>query len=186
MKKLFLLALVASFSALPTLSARESAPVTEEMVKTAVQGWCDALLKISKTAMDGGDASAVATEVLSTAYNYDTGEVLFKPTLAHGEQTYRLTKEGALSYFVGGNPKFPDDSGFALKKWTKAAFETAEVIVDDDIGIFMGNVTLTNSEGKETTVNKTFAFKFTDGKPKVIAHMSSLPYVPAKETTASH
>lgn len=170
--------LLAACLALPA-AAKEKPGLSEDMVKAAVQGWCDALLKISKADMEGGDAVAVANEVLSTVYNYDTGEVLFKPTLAHGEQTYRLTKEGALAYFVGGNPKFPDDKGFARKKWVKASFKPAEIIVDDDIGIFMGDVTLTNAEGKETTVNKTFVFKFDDGKPKILAHMSALPYTPA-------
>lgn len=43
-------------------------------------------------------------QVLSVAYNYDSGKVFFKPTLAYGPQTFRNTKEGALAYFIGENP----------------------------------------------------------------------------------
>jgi hypothetical protein len=45
---------------------------------------------------------------------YDNGTVLFKPTLTFGDQTFRLDKEGAAAYFIGGNPKYPNDTGFAL------------------------------------------------------------------------
>jgi len=152
--------------------------VTKQNVLDAVQAWCDGLLKISKTNMDGGDAKAVASEVLDTAYDYQDGTVLFKPTLAFGDQTFRLTKEGALAYFVGGNPEFPNDSGFALKNWVDAKFTTAGVITENNIGIYMGNVTLTNDQGEETTVDKTFAFKFKDGKPRIIVHKSALPFSP--------
>jgi hypothetical protein len=155
--------------------------VTAKMVNDAVQGWCDALIKISTTAREGGDAASVAEKVLSEGYDYDDGKVLFKPTLTSGDQTFRMTKEGALAYFVGGNPNFPNDSGFAIKDWRKARFETAGVIVDDNIGIYMGNVYFTDGEGKETKVDKTFVFRFDEkGKPVIITHKSALPYSPAK------
>lgn len=167
--------------------AREAAPapsttVTPAMVRGAVQGWCDALLLISKTDMKGGDAKKVASQVLDTAYNYQDGnKTLFKPTLTHGAQTFRMTKEGALAYFVGGNKKYPDDTGFARKDWVKARFKPAGIITDGDIGIFMGNVYLTDAKGKTTMVDKTFVFKFTDGKPRILTHMSALPYTPTKK-----
>jgi hypothetical protein len=34
--------------------------------------------------------------------------VLFKPTLTTGDQTFRTTHKGALSYFVGGDSSFRD------------------------------------------------------------------------------
>jgi len=43
------------------------------------------------------------------------GAVLFKPTLPVNPQTFRATRAGALAYFVGGDPSFPKDKGFALK-----------------------------------------------------------------------
>lgn len=173
-----LTAVVLAFT--PASSFAEDGNATKEGVLKAVQGWCDGLLSISKANREGKDAKAVATEVLTTAYNYDDGQVLFKPTLAFGDQTFRLTKEGALAYFVGGNPEYPNDSGFALKDWTKAEFTTAGVITEGNVGIYMGNVMLTDGTGKVTTVDKTFAFDFANpAQPKIIVHKSALPFAPA-------
>jgi hypothetical protein len=62
----------------------------------------------------------VSQQVLDAAYDYAKGiPVLFKPTLASGEQTFRRTNEGALSYFVGGFDKYPKDAGFAIQGWRK-------------------------------------------------------------------
>jgi hypothetical protein len=47
--------------------------------------------------------------VLSSAYNYDSGKVFFKPTLAFGDQTFRNDKKGVLAYFIGGDPDYPKD-----------------------------------------------------------------------------
>ncbi|MFQ3670308.1 MAG: hypothetical protein SNJ84_02495 [Verrucomicrobiia bacterium] len=153
---------------------------TPEMVRDAVQGWCDGLLLISKTAMEGGDAKAVAEKVLTTAYAYDQGGVLFKPTLTFGDQTFRMTKEGALAYFVGGNPEFPNDDGFALKEWTGATFTKAGVLTEGNLGLYMGNVTLTNKKGDQVMVDKTFVFRFDEeGKPRIILHKSALPHQPS-------
>jgi hypothetical protein len=169
--------------------ARETASpqtttATPKMVREAVQGWCDALLLISKTDMQGGDAKKVASQVLDSAYNYQDGNMtLFKPTLTSGAQTFRLTKQGALAYFVGGDKKYPNDTGFARKNWVKARFKPAGIIVDGDIGIFMGNVYLTDAKGKTTMVDKTFVFKFVDGKPRILVHKSALPFTPPGKTS---
>jgi hypothetical protein len=165
-----------------SLTSVRASDATEKGVLDAVQTWCDGLLLISKTNMEGGDAAATAAEILDVAYDYDGGKVLFKPTLTHGNQTFRLTEDGALAYFVGGNSAFPNDSGFALKDWVSASFKPAGVITDDDIGVFMGNVSLTNAKGETTTVDKTFVFKFRDGMPaQIILHHSSLPFTPPSD-----
>ncbi len=170
--------LFTALTIVPMASATTKA--TPEMVSNAVQGWCDALLLISKTGMEGGDANAVADQILSTAYAYDNGGVLFKPTLTFGDQTFRNTKEGALAYFVGGNPAFPNDDGFALKEWTGATFTKAGILTEGNIGLYMGNVTLTNKKGDQVTVDKTFVFRFDDqGQPQIILHKSALPHQPA-------
>ncbi|GAB4248697.1 MAG: phosphoribosyl-AMP cyclohydrolase [Candidatus Methylacidiphilales bacterium] len=176
---LFLAGLLLTLAAVPLAHAQTK--VTPDMVTQAVQGWCDALLLISKTSMEGGDAKAVAENILSTAYAYDHGGVLFKPTLTFGDQTFRNTKEGALAYFVGGNPNFPDDSGFALKEWTEATFTTAGILTEGNLGLFMGNVILTNKKGDKVMVDKTFVFRFDEaGKPQIILHKSALPYRPGQ------
>lgn len=167
-----------------TKTAAASAPITLAEVNAAQQAWCDALVAIGKTHADGGDAKALATKVLDTAYAYDTGKVFFKPTLTFGDQTFRPTKEGALAYFVGGNSNFPNDKGFALKPWVKARYDNlgegdAGIQIHGDVAISMGNVWVTAADGTEVMVDKTFVFKKDpDGKLRLIVHKSALPYKP--------
>lgn len=104
-------------------------------------------------------------------------------TLATGKNTFRPSREGALSYFIGGDKNFPEDTGFALKDWVKVRYDNnaAEngIQVHGDIAITMGKVYLTNAKGEEVMVDKTFAFRRgTDGKLRLCAHKSALPYQP--------
>ncbi len=161
------------------------AKITEQEVNAAQQAWCDALVKIGKVHAEGGDYKAVANQAITDLYDYDQGKVFFKPTLAHGKNTFRPTKAGALSYFIGGNPEFPEDKGFALKHWVKVRYDNnaAEngIQIHGDVAVTMGNVYLTNAKGEEVTVDKTFVFrKCADGKLRLIAHKSALPFEPAK------
>lgn len=158
--------------------------VTYEEVNAAQQAWCDALIKIGQVKEEGGDYKAYAEQVLSEAYNYDFGKVFFKPTLAFGDQTFRNDKKGALAYFVGGDPDYPNDNGFALKPWVKARYDNAGsnnegIQIYGSVAITMGNVYLTDKEGNEIMVDKTWVFrKGKDGKLRIIVHKSALPYTP--------
>ncbi|MBL8744576.1 MAG: hypothetical protein JNK04_25885 [Myxococcales bacterium] len=162
-------------------TTRSSAPIERKEIEAAQAKWCAALIEIGKAGAGGGDAKAVAGQVLSSAYDYDSGTVLFKPTLTFGERTFRMTKPGALAYFVGGDPDFPDDKGFALKPWTKCRSEIAGVVENGDMAIAMGNVYLEAANGDKVMVDKTFGYRRTaDGALKIVLHHSSLPYTPAK------
>jgi hypothetical protein len=155
--------------------------ITEAEVQAAQEAWGKALLQISKDHETGGHkkAKATAKAVLDGAYGYGMGTVLFKPTLTHGDQTFRTTQEGALAYFVGGNKKFPNDTGFAQKGWQKYEFKNASVFISGDIALTMGNVFLTDKAGSVTKVDKTWGFKKdTQGKLRIVLHHSSLPYTP--------
>ncbi|TAE15596.1 MAG: hypothetical protein EAZ47_05780 [Bacteroidetes bacterium] len=159
--------------------------ITYEEVKAAQQAWCDALVKIGELKENGGDYRAYANQVLSEAYNYDYGKVFFKPTLAYGNQTFRTTKKGALAYFVGGDAEYPNDKGFALTPWVKARFQNLGdnnqgIQIYGSVAITMGNVWVTDKNGNEVMVDKTFVFKKSqDGKLRIIVHKSALPYAPA-------
>lgn len=155
--------------------------ITVADLEAAQLAWCDALVTISKTHRDGGDAKAVAEKIIDAAYNYAQDPVLFKPTLAHGAQTFRVTRESALAYFVGGNPAFPDDTGFALKPWVSARPINAATYIEGNLGITMGHVILTDASGKETKVEKTWVFRRgDDDKLRIVLHKSSIPYSPSK------
>jgi hypothetical protein len=162
--------------------------ITELEVQEAQKAWGAALIKISSDYEKGGinKATETANEVLDTAYGYNMGTVLFKPTLAYGEQTFRTTKEGALSYFVGNNKKFAQDNGFALLGWKKYEFKNAGVYINGDMAITMGHVILTDKAGKVTTVDKTWGFKKdAQGKLRIVLHHSSIPFSPAPKVAAN-
>ena len=159
--------------------------ITYDEVNAAQQAWCDALVKIGKLKEEGGDYKAFAEQVLTDAYNYDHGKVFFKPTLAFGDQTFRNDKKGALAYFVGGDPDYPNDKGCALTPWVKARYDNAGannegIQIYGSVAITMGNVWVTGKDGKEVMVDKTWVFKKgKDGKLRIIVHKSALPFVPA-------
>jgi hypothetical protein len=160
-------------------------PITEAEVNAAQQAWCDGLVKISTTHQDGGDYKAVASQIIDDLYDYKEGQVFFKPTLAFGKNTFRNNREGALSYFIGGNAKFPEDTGFALKNWVKVRYDNNAtengIQIHGEIAITMGNVYITNAKGEEVMVDKTFVFRrCKDGKLRLCVHKSSLPFDPTK------
>ena len=156
-------------------------PITESELAAARSAWGFGLLAISKAyEADGIDgARAVASRVLDEIYGYDLGPVLFKPTMASGEQTFRPTKRGALSYFVGHDPEYPLDGGFGLKAWRDVQSETAASFVDGDVAMWMGWVTMTDKDGHLTKVDKSFGYKRdADSVLRIVLHHSSLPYLP--------
>jgi hypothetical protein len=153
--------------------------VTESEVLAAQNAWCAALVSISNTNASQGPAAAkaLAEKVIDTAYGYQMGAVLFKPTLTVAPQTFRTTRAGALAYFVGGDQAFPKDTGFALKGWTKCEVANSAIFISGNSAATMGNVHITNKDGKVTTVDKTWKFVKDDaGNLRIVVHHSSLPF----------
>lgn len=153
--------------------------ITESEVLAAQKAWGEAIVAISTTYETKGlkAAKALAGQVIDEAYGYQFGTVLFKPTLTVTPQTFRTTRSGALAYFVGNDPDFPGDRGFALKGWKKVAVKNAAIFISGNTATTMGNVMFTNKDGKITTVDKAWQFfKDDNGKLRIILHHSSLPY----------
>ena len=158
-----------------------SAVITRSEVLAAQTAWADALLKISADYKSGGysKAKATATDVILGAYNYQYSPVAFKPTLTSAPQTFRPTFEGALSYFVGGNPAYPNDKGCALEsstgaQWSSYKIDNNVIQLDGDSSISMGNISIYDAKGNATIVDKTFGFsKGLDGIVRINLHHSS-------------
>ncbi|PAU73102.1 phosphoribosyl-AMP cyclohydrolase [Vreelandella alkaliphila] len=153
--------------------------ITEEQVLAAQQAWGEALINISNTyENDGIDAaSTLAQAVIAGAYGYEMGPVLFKPTLAAAPQTFRTTPEGALAYFVGHSDEYPNDSGFALKGWQEFTIDNAAIFISGDTAMTVGNVSILDSEGNTTTVDKSWGYQLDDeGQLRIVLHHSSLPF----------
>jgi len=153
--------------------------ITEAEVLAAQQAWGQALVQIAQTHESQGAAAArkLAEKVIDSAYGYQMGTVLFKPTLTTTPQTFRTTRAGALAYFVGGDKAFPKDTGFALKGWRKVEIRNAGIFITGSSASTMGNVMITDKDGKVTTVDKTWKFVKDDaGKLRIVVHHSSLPF----------
>ena len=155
--------------------------ITDQELTEARSIWGDALIAISKAYDDSGIESArsAAEEAIDAAYGYDFSPVLFKPTMASGEQTFRPTKEGALSYFVGHDSGYPLDGGFGIKGWREVTSETSASFIQGDIAMWMGWVSFTDRDGNVTKVDKSWGYKKDEqGTLRIVLHHSSLPYTP--------
>ena len=155
--------------------------ISEKDLFNARVAWGDGIVNISKSYRDFGIQRAIqcAVTMLDKLYGFDIGPVLFKPTLSGGVQTFRPTKDGALSYFVGQNPKYPLDTGFGIKNWQEVTSETSAFFIDENIAMWMGWVSLTDETGGVTKVDKSWGYKRDkDGNLKIMLQHSSLPYEP--------
>ena len=154
--------------------------ITETELATARAAWGNGLVAISKaydeTGIDG--ARELAGGLLDKLYGFEFGPILFKPTLSGGVQTFRTDRDGTLSYFIGHNPAFPADNGFALKSWRDVRFETSSLFIEGDVAMWMGWVTFTDRNGDVVRVDKSFGYRRAgDGSLKLVLHHSSLPYL---------
>ena len=155
--------------------------ITTDELAAARNAWGAGLIAISKAFEDGGidTARTVAEDVLDAAYGYNLGPVLFKPTMASGDQTFRPTRHGALAYFVGHDAEYPLDGGFGIKGWREMSSETAASFTEGDVGMWMGKISLTDRDGNITQVDKSFGYKKdAQGVLRIVLHHSSLPYQP--------
>ncbi len=180
----------ATFAAEPAVALAPPPPaivvnsgISEAEVISAQKAWGEALVSISTTFEKDGlpAAKTLAGAVIDAAYGYQYGVVLFKPTLTEVPQTFRTTRAGALAYFVGDDAAFPRDKGFALKPWRKVEVRNVGIFLSGDTATSMGNVQLTDKDGKVTIVDKTWTWRKDDnGRLRIMVHHSSLPYTAAK------
>lgn len=155
--------------------------ITTEELKAARDAWGKGKVVISKAFEEGGIEAAriVAGEHLDALYGHAMGPVLFKPTMASGEQTFRTTKAGALAYFCGHSEEYPLDAGFAIQGWRSMESVTSAEFIEGDVAMWMGWIMLTDKNGDVTKVDKSFGYKKdADGVLRIVLHHSSLPYQP--------
>ena len=153
--------------------------INETELAEARAAWGDGLVAISRAYDNGGiqKARAVAGDILDSLYGFEFGPVLFKPTLSGGAKTFRTDRTGTLSYFIGHNPDFPQDTGFGLKSWREVSSQTSSVFVEGEVAMWMGWVTFTDRNGDAVKVDKSFGYRrAADGRLKLVLHHSSLPY----------
>ncbi len=162
---------------LPTEPSRQE-------VMSLLDAWGKALIAIGAAYERGEDFRRLAKQYLLDLYDFEEGIVFFKPTLAYGKHTFCTSLQEALSYFVGGDDAFPEDSGFALRPWRDVRFQLLEgpaqgIQLHGSVAIAMGHFWFTDKEQNQIKVEKTMVMrKRTDGQLRIVAHMSALPYQP--------
>lgn len=163
--------------------------ISAKEVRAAHKAWTDALVSISQTNKKKGfdAAKELAGDVIDGAYAYELGAVAFKPTWAFGDTTFRTTRDGAVSYFVGGDQNF-DDLGFGLgnkpdpvtgerSPWKKAWFDRSVIRLDGNTATVQGLLYTKDEAGNVSYVDKTWGYqKDDDGSVRVVLHHSSSPY----------
>lgn len=163
----------------PHGAATSAHDITEADIVAAQDAWVNGLLDVARTADTHGPAMARAraARMIDRLYGYAEGPVLFKPTLAGGTQSFRTTRAGALSYFAGGDPDFPDDSGFALKPWREVRIRNVGMQIRHDTAMVMSRVVLIDRQGQVTEVDKTWAYRQGPEGVRIVLHHSSLARV---------
>lgn len=150
--------------------------ITKSDVENAQRQWGEGVVALGKLKGDYDACLKAASNHTDNFYNYGNGAVLFKPTRAEKIQ-FRTTREGAISYFIGENSNFPEDTGFAMQPWTKVRFENAELILEENRAFAMGNYFFTDTDGNEKKVEYTFGYQKTEsGELKIDIHHSSNPF----------
>ena len=137
--------------------------------------WARGLVEIGKFKDDYSRAKNLTLELMYQLYDFRDGKVQFKPTKASDKQ-FRNDEDSALSYFIGADKNFPEDSGFAMSQWKNIEFKNDSINIYEDVAIVMGNYFFTDGSGAETKVEYTFGYIKRDNSLKIILHHSSLPY----------
>ncbi len=158
-------------------NGRLTKKITEQEILNAQKSWETSFLTISGAFRSKIDVKPAAESFISKHYGFDEGEVLFKPTTAY-EDPFRTNFEGAMSYFIGNNPNFPADEGFALQDWADIHWINEGIINNhSDIATAMGSYVFKNRDGDEFRADFTMVFKkMEDGQIKLVAHKSAVPY----------
>lgn len=160
-----------------------SKKISQKEFLTFQNNWGEALVNIGKLFLEKTDFNLATDELVEQFYGYNEGPVLFKPTRAQHKQ-FRLNAQSAISYFIGNNTDYDEDTGFALQPWTKVRFENSAFIFKGDCAVAMGNYYFTDIAGQEKQVEYTIGvFRTKEGDLKINLHHSSLPYLHPKHPT---
>jgi hypothetical protein len=147
--------------------------LTIDEVLVAQRAWADAVV-------------AQDIEGLLALYDFhsDNGPLLFNPTMA---TEIRTDRGGTRSYFVGGDDRYPTDTGFLHKGWRRVRFQSAAGPVFEGGGLAandMGYYVFTDRDGAEASANYTFSYHKIDGRVLITLHHSSFVYEPPAVLTA--
>jgi len=149
--------------------------IKEEEILLNQEKWKNGIIKIGKLKDDFDECKDFAQSFIDELYAFAYGKVLFKPTRASVKQ-FRSDRQSALSYFIGGNDKYNEDTGFALNPWINISFKNTGIILEENRAIAMGNYYFTDSKENIIKVEYTFCYKKYSNGLRIDVHHSSFPY----------
>jgi len=107
---------------------------------------------------------------------YSRREPVFCPTKASLSQ-FRQNLDAAVSYFVGNNMDFHEDTGFALQPWSAVRFENFGIQITGDFAVTMGNYFFQNAGGVTLKAEYTLVYRALQGIGlRIVAHHSAIPF----------
>lgn len=151
------------------------AGITQDDIIAAQASWADAILEIGHHYASGQDYKRRADDFVDSSYAFGVSRVWFKPTEAL-EKPFRDTREGALSYLVGGSEDFPEDHGFALWPWSSIHFTNAGYILEMDRAWAIGTAVFQDKDGDNTVAQYAFGYmRDAEGALRINLHHSAKP-----------
>ena len=149
--------------------------IKEKEILLIQEKWRKGVIEIGRLKDDFDTCRAFTESFINQLYAFDYGKVLFKPTKASKKQ-FRLDKKAALSYFIGRDTKYQEDTGFALNPWADIRFENIDIILEENRAIAMGNYYFADSKGSVVKIEYTFCYKKCSDGLRIDLHHSSFPY----------
>lgn len=152
--------------------------ISKNAILASQDAWADNIIEIGAMWQSGADYRSFTRQFVEAqyAYGHDGVTVQFKPTKA-SIQPFRSSLAGALSYFIGGDSGFPEDTGFALMPWVKIRFDNHAFYCGENIATVMGRYVFADASQSETVVDYTFGYiQGNDGALRIFLHHSSLPF----------
>ncbi len=152
--------------------------ITREEINEAQYKWANNVIELGKLIKSPSALVQKAEEFLDNLYSFSEGQVLFKPTRASAHP-FRLTRESALSYFIGGNSSFSEDTGFVLRPWKSVQFDNAGIYCNGATAMAMGHYTFTSMEEESLLAEYTFGYVQNENSHlRIVLHHSSIPFHP--------
>ena len=118
-------------------------------------------------------AAVVAADADTLLALYDFSVLLFKPTMA---ADIRTDSAGALSYFVGGDERYPGDQGFLHNGFVAVDFDSAQGPMLDEgrtTAQDMGHYTFRKPDGSVVKADYSFCYRKVNGRTLITLHHSS-------------
>ena len=146
--------------------------IHEDEVISFLNSWKSGVIGIGKKFTENNDFTSEAKNFISQHYDFNEGDVLFKPTFTN-EVIFRNNPEDALSYFVKGG--INEDNGFAIKPWKEIDLLNLNLIIENNYCFAMGVLELFPlSDNNNIKIAFTFVLvKDINNSIKIKVHHSS-------------